>query len=159
MRGGDLVNTPALQLAAVTALNERITELTAELRQLSVARKRLVHELHTAGYSHARIGKAVGLSASRVFQILQGEIPKPEPATPRFDRGDVVRVGDETELSVVVLPTYCKPAPEDVPSELPEIGICCVPLALVRTPAAENGTLRWLAVETLERVSVAGNRR
>ena len=150
------MNTPALQLAAVSALNERITELTTELRQLSVARKRLVHELHTAGYSHARIADAVGLSRSRVFQILQGEIPKPEAATPRFDRGDVVRVGDEDELSVVVLPTYCKPQPGDVPSELPEVGICCVPLALVRTPATGEGVLRWVGVED---INAAGNAR
>lgn len=155
------MNTPALQLDAVTALNERISELTAELHQLSATRKRLVHELHTAGYSHARIGTAVGLSRSRVFQILQGDIPKPvsTTSTPKFDKGDVVRVGDEEALSVVVLPTYCKPVAEDVPSNMPEVGICCVPLALVRTPAGDEGVLRWVGVGELGAVSGTQVRR
>ena len=71
--------------------------------------------------------------------------------TKAFDKGDVVKVRLEDELSVVVLPTHQPPDPADVPAELPEVFICCVPIALVRTPI-EDGDLRWVEVRDLARV-------
>ncbi|MEZ0111687.1 hypothetical protein ABH920_005705 [Catenulispora sp. EB89] len=67
-----------------------------------------------------------------------------------FDKGDVVRVGDEPRLSVVVLPSYCKPNPEDIPDDMPPIDVCCLPVALVRT---EGTGLRWVDLGDLHRVS------
>lgn len=70
-----------------------------------------------------------------------------------FDKGDIVRVRLEEGLSVVVLPTHHAPDPNDVPDELPEVFICCVPIALVRTPI-EEGELRWVEVRDLKRADM-----
>jgi hypothetical protein len=69
----------------------------------------------------------------------------------RFDKGDVVRVRREPSLSVVVLPSYCKPKPEDIPEGVPDLTICCVPVVLVRTPTPEDavGVLRWVELRDL----------
>lgn len=71
-----------------------------------------------------------------------------------FDKGDIVRVRLEEGLSVVVLPTHHAPDPDDVPGELPEVFICCVPIALVRTPI-DDGVLRWVEVRDLTHVGSA----
>lgn len=71
----------------------------------------------------------------------------------RFDKGDVVRVRDEQVLSVVVLPSYCKPDPADLPENMPPIEMCCVPIALVSTTTAlESDVLRWVELCDLHKV-------
>ncbi|GAA2049060.1 hypothetical protein GCM10009839_63600 [Catenulispora yoronensis] len=75
----------------------------------------------------------------------------------RFDKGDVVRVRDEPSSSVVVLPSYCKPNPEDLPDNMPPIDVCCVPIALVSTTTEAQGeVLRWVELSDLQCV-VAGD--
>jgi hypothetical protein len=67
-----------------------------------------------------------------------------------FELDDVVRVRCEPMLSVVVAPAHrrCE-LPEDVPDLN---GVCCVPLALVRTPADDpKGLLRWVGPRDLAR--------
>lgn len=85
---------------------------------------------------------------------------KTPTATPvaRFDKGDVVRVRREPGVSVVVLPTYCKQDPEDVPPGVPDLTVCCVPVALVRTPTPDDemGVLRWVEVGDLRAVAEEG---
>ncbi len=69
----------------------------------------------------------------------------------RYEPGDVVRVGDELVLSVVELPTHraC-----EIPEDAPDLGsLCCVPLALVATPAGEEPR-RWVVAADLTRVDV-----
>lgn len=76
--------------------------------------------------------------------------------TPRFDKGDVVRVRQEPFNSVVVLPSYCKPNTEDLPANMPPIDVCCVPIALVSTTTEfESDVLRWVELRDLERVDPA----
>lgn len=67
-----------------------------------------------------------------------------------FDPGTVVRVRTEPMLSEVVLPATrkCEP-PED---DLPELLICCTPVALVRTPVG-TGVLRWVELRDLTAAS------
>lgn len=81
----------------------------------------------------------------------QCETPTATPVA-RFDKGDVVRVRREPGLSVVVLPTYCTPQPEDIPENVPDLTVCCVPVALVRTPTPDDevGVLRWVELRDLE---------
>lgn len=70
----------------------------------------------------------------------------------RFDKGDVVRVRDEPGLSVVVLPSFCKPDPADLPENMPPIEVCCVPIALVSTTTDAHGeVLRWVELGDLHR--------
>jgi hypothetical protein len=71
-----------------------------------------------------------------------------------FEAGAVVQVRTEETLSVVVLPT--DRAPECVPDGVPDIGVCCVPIALVRTPPEEDGALRWVEVADLSPAGPAG---
>ena len=65
---------------------------------------------------------------------------------PDFEPGTVVRVRSEPTLSEVVLPATrkCEP-PQD---ELPELLICCTPVALIRTPVG-LGVLRWVELRDL----------
>ena len=73
--------------------------------------------------------------------------------TTRFDKGDVVRVRNEPGLSVVVLPSYCKPDPADLPDNMPPIDVCCVPIALVSTTTEAQGeVLRWVELGDLSKV-------
>lgn len=72
--------------------------------------------------------------------------------TPRFDKGDVVRVRDEPGSSVVVLPSYCKPDPKDIPDNMPVIEVCCVPIALVSTEGTNGTVLRWVELCDLQSV-------
>ena len=67
-----------------------------------------------------------------------------------FEPGTVVRVRTEPMLSEVVLPATrkCEP-PED---EVPELLICCTPVALVRTPVG-IGVLRWIELRDLTAAS------
>ena len=69
---------------------------------------------------------------------------------PDFEPGVVVRVRSEPMLSEVVLPATrkCKP-PED---DLPDLLICCTPVALVRTPV-RIGVLRWVELRDLTAAS------
>lgn len=69
-------------------------------------------------------------------------------AVARYERGDVVRVRDEPWLSIVALPTHERC---EVPPDAPDLGaMCCVPIALVRSPADdENGPLRWVELQDL----------
>lgn len=68
----------------------------------------------------------------------------------RFEPGDVVRVRTEEMLSVVVVPAHRKC---EIPANAPDLGAqCCVPIALVRTPAHEkDGILRWVEPRDLAR--------
>lgn len=69
---------------------------------------------------------------------------------PDFEPGTVVRVKTEPILSEVVLPATRKcELPED---DLPELLICCTPIALVRTPV-ETGVLRWVELRDLTAAS------
>jgi hypothetical protein len=70
-----------------------------------------------------------------------------------FAVGDTVRVRSEEQLSVVVLPTDRPPdGPADcAPEDVPDVDVCCVPVALVRT-AVEGGVLRWVQISDLTRV-------
>ena len=63
-----------------------------------------------------------------------------------FAPGDLVRVRTEPVLSEIVLPTHRKP--DCMPDDVPELLICCVPVALVRTPV-ETGVLRWIELRDL----------
>jgi hypothetical protein len=70
------------------------------------------------------------------------------PGEPTLCVGDVVRVRDEEVMSVVVLPTD---GPADCePDEIPDVAICCVPIALVRTPP-DGEALRWVEISDLTR--------
>lgn len=71
-----------------------------------------------------------------------------------FEAGDLVQVRTEETLSVVVLPT--DRAPECVPDNVPDVGVCCVPIVLIRTPVGEDGVLRWVEAADLTRVESAG---
>lgn len=64
--------------------------------------------------------------------------------------GDVVRVRDEDVLSVIVLPTNGPAQCE--PEGIPDVTICCVPIALVRTPP-DGETLRWVEISDLTRAA------
>ncbi|MEY9911408.1 hypothetical protein ABIA35_007660 [Catenulispora sp. MAP12-49] len=76
-------------------------------------------------------------------------------ANPDFEPGAVVRVKAETMLSEVVLPATRKC---ELPSDdLPELLICCAPVALVRTPVG-IGILRWVELKDLTAAVVDGNR-
>jgi hypothetical protein len=68
-----------------------------------------------------------------------------------FVTGDVVRVRGEDVLSVVVLPTgYAS-------GDGPGVWECCVPIALVRTPAGdEDGVRRWVQIGDLTSVGLEG---
>ncbi|WP_194908408.1 hypothetical protein [Catenulispora rubra] len=60
-----------------------------------------------------------------------------------FEVDDLVRVGEAGDLGVVVLAAGRAPDPATVPGNLPDLnGLCCTPLALVRTIA--NGSIRWV---------------
>jgi hypothetical protein len=65
---------------------------------------------------------------------------------PDFEPGAVVRVRTEPMLSEVVLPATRKCEPPD--DGLPELLICCTPVALVRTPV-KIGVLRWVELRDL----------
>lgn len=66
-----------------------------------------------------------------------------------FNKGDIVTVDGEDTRGVVMLPTdrrvVCPP------EGTPEVGICCVPLALITTPV-DGGDLRWIELRLLTRV-------
>ena len=65
-----------------------------------------------------------------------------------FEVDDVVVVGEARDLSVVVLAAGRAPDPGTVPANLPDLnGLCCTPLALVRTIA--NGSVRWVRAADL----------
>lgn len=67
-------------------------------------------------------------------------------ASPDFEPGTAVRVRSEPMLSEIVLPATRKcELPKD---DLPELLICCTPVALVRTPAG-SGVLRWVELKDL----------
>lgn len=60
-----------------------------------------------------------------------------------FEVDDLVWVGEAKDLGVVVLAAGRAPDPGTVPRDLPDLnGLCCTPLALVRTVA--NGSIRWV---------------
>lgn len=62
-----------------------------------------------------------------------------------FEVDDLVLVGEAKDLGVVVLAAGRAPDPGTVPANLPDLnGLCCTPLALVRTIA--NGSVRWVRV-------------
>ena len=65
-----------------------------------------------------------------------------------FAEGDVVRVRDEEMLSIVALPTD-RPSTCELDG-IPDVHICCVPIALVRTPV-DDGVLRWVEIRDLTR--------
>jgi hypothetical protein len=69
-----------------------------------------------------------------------------------LEPGAVVRVRSEETLSVVVLPT--DGPPDCVPEGVPDVGVCCVPIALVSTPV-NDGELRWVQISDLTRVDPA----
>jgi hypothetical protein len=58
-----------------------------------------------------------------------------------FEPGQIVRVRAEAQVSEVVLPTHRWP--DHVPHDVPDVEVCCVPQALVRTPVG-SGKLRWI---------------
>lgn len=71
--------------------------------------------------------------------------------SPDFEPGAVVRAKAEAMLSEVVLPATRKcELPKDA---LPELLICCTPVALVRTPVG-IGVLRWVELKHLTAASV-----
>ena len=68
-----------------------------------------------------------------------------------INEGDLVRVRQEEDLSVVILPTDRRA--DRLPEGVPEVTLCCVPIALVRTPADdENGAKRWVEIRDLTRL-------
>ena len=89
--------------------------------------------------------------AARFLKVDPSLYGREDQRPKAFDKGDVVKVRLEDELSVIVLPTDHAPDPDDLPEELPEVFICCVPIALVRTPI-EDGVLRWVEIRDLTRV-------
>jgi hypothetical protein len=71
-----------------------------------------------------------------------------------FDAGDRVRVCDELAESLVMLPADGRAASCDIPADTPDLTVCCVPVALIRSPADdEDGVLRWVELEDLARVN------
>ena len=70
---------------------------------------------------------------------FRGFVMRPEP-------GDVVRVRTEPILSEVVAPAHHKLG--CTPDDGPEVLVCCVPVALVRTPVG-TGVLRWIELRDL----------
>lgn len=69
---------------------------------------------------------------------------------PDFEPGAVVRVRTEPMVSEVVLPVTRKcELPKD---DLPELLICCTPVALVRTPVG-TGVFRWVELRDLREAS------
>lgn len=67
-----------------------------------------------------------------------------------YEQDDVVRVRSEPMLSRVVAPAHRKCV---LPENVPDLsGVCCVPVALVRTPADDpDGPLRWVEPRDLVR--------
>lgn len=75
---------------------------------------------------------------------------------PDFEPGAVVRVKAETMLSEVVLPAARKCELPNEVDDLPELLICCAPVALVRTPVG-IGVLRWVELKHLTLAVIEGN--
>jgi hypothetical protein len=74
-----------------------------------------------------------------------------------YEPGDLVKVRREELVSVIVAPTTRPPGCE-LPGDTPDVSICCVPIALVRTPANdENSVLRWVEVADLVCAESAGS--
>jgi predicted XRE-type DNA-binding protein len=72
-----------LQGAAVAWLTR---EMQATIAELSEARRRIVHDMHQRGYSLREIADMLGLSRSRILQIIEGKAEKvPGRYRPRCD--------------------------------------------------------------------------
>lgn len=75
-----------------------------------------------------------------------------DTVTAAYEPGDLVTVRREEQISVIVAPTT-RPPDCELPDDTPDVTVCCVPIALVRTPAADDaGALRWVEVADLVRV-------
>lgn len=66
-----------------------------------------------------------------------------------FAAGDVVRVRDESWLSVIDQPTDGPPTCG--PERLAPMEVCCVPVAHVRPLGEPDGTPRWVQISDLSR--------
>lgn len=69
-----------------------------------------------------------------------------------YEPGDLVQVRTEAIPSLVVIPTGRRP--ECMPDNVPDLTVCCVPVALVRTPPDESGRLRWVETADLTPAAV-----
>jgi hypothetical protein len=65
-----------------------------------------------------------------------------------FSQGDVVKVRDEEELSVVILPS--DGSADFIPEDIPEPFLCCVPIALVGR-FSDGRDPRWVEPRDLTR--------
>lgn len=90
------------------------------------------------------LARAWGVVGDQNGRAVWAEVPFPIEEAPMLQEGDVVRVQDEPELSIVVQSPH--EAASCLPENTPDIDICCVPVALVRTPTPEEpeGALRWV---------------
>lgn len=71
--------------------------------------------------------------------------------TVAYEPGDLVTVRSEEQVSIIVAPTT-RPPDCEFPAGTPDVTVCCVPIALIRTPAGdEDGVLRWVEVADLTR--------
>lgn len=72
-----------------------------------------------------------------------------------YEPGDLVQVRSEIVPSAIVIPTGRRP--ECMPDNVPDLTVCCVPVALIRTPATEDGILRWVEISDLTPAPVDNN--
>ena len=143
-RTGETVPAGGAEADGAAVSQDQVARHPADHRILQkiVRRRRGPHQMHRPGLEDGQQQQGVDMAV-----VVGGEDQRPSA----FDKGDVVKVRLEEALSVVVLPTHQAPDPDDVPEELPEVFICCVPIALVRTPI-EGGDLRWVEVRDLTRM-------
>lgn len=77
-------------------LGQRLADLAAWQIRLKTARRAAVHELREQGWSLARTGAALGVTAARVQQIA-----RPEPGRLRPDPAPTLHGGDHVRTSLV----------------------------------------------------------
>ena len=74
-----------------------------------------------------------------------------------FEVDDLVWVGETREPGIVVLAAGRPPGPDAVSGSLPDVnGLCCTPLALVRT--ISDGRVSWVRAVDMAAPGEAGSR-
>lgn len=89
------------------------------------------------------LARAWGVLGDATSWSVWADIQFPVVEAAEIHEGDVVLVREEPALSVVVQPPH--QAASCLPENVPDLDICCVPVALVRTltPHGSGGGLRW----------------
>lgn len=106
----------------------------------------------------ASLARAWGVAGDERSRAVWADVAFPATPVATYQAGDLVRVREEPSLSTIVQPPH--QAASELPDDVPELNICCVPVALVRTPtpAEPSGVLRWVEVRDLRRPAVTDDR-